>query len=175
MHTLAILIAFTLFTWVLATLLTYLGARWVRVDRPTFRRAFLIVLTLWVVSIPFLPASFLLSGAIPSDAASQLVAAGGLILLQAVVNWFLIGWIAKTSLKKAIIIWFVGPVCGAICALSLMFLVMKPFVIEAFVTPSNNMSPTIKGWHHVGTCERCKGSVTIPASQIGRASCRERV
>ena len=149
--------------WLLAALLVNQMTRWVKAEKPTFLRAFGLVLVLCLLGVPFVG----LSGQIPANEPLPLLWMSlGLFMTQAVLDWFVIRWFVGTTFGKAILVWL-GLMVGGAISLGLMFFVMKPYVFEAFVVPSNNMSPTIKGWHEVGTCPHCKGTLTIPATSPG--------
>ena len=160
---LVLLLGFYLFAWLLAALLVNQMTRWVNAEKPTFLRAFGLVLVLCLLGVPFVG----LSGQIPANEPLPLLWMSlGLFMTQAVLDWFVIRWFVGTTFGKAILVWL-GLMVGGAISLGLMFFVMKPYVFEAFVVPSNNMSPTIKGWHEVGTCPHCQGELTIPASPPG--------
>jgi signal peptidase I len=167
MLTLGLLLGFILCTWLLAALLVNLMTRWVKSEKTTFLRAFGLVLLLLLISVPFAAGGIWLASEAPAnDPGPVLLISLGSFLVQTVLNWFVIRWVMQTSLGKAIVIWFGSILAGAI-SVALAIFVIKPFVVEAFVVPSNNMSPTIIGWHEVGTCQHCKESLTIPVSLPG--------
>ena len=167
MLTLVLFLGFGLFCWLFAALLVYRTARWVEAEKPTFLRAVGIILGMWLVSLPFTAgASWLAAQAPAGETARVLWFSLGLLALQVVVDWFLIRWIMKTTFGKATVVWLGALLAGAV-GLGLVFFVIKPFVLEAFVVPSNNMSPTIKGWHYDSNCPHCGGPLTIPAFAPG--------
>jgi signal peptidase I len=42
--------------------------------------------------------------------------------------------------------------------------VLAPFVVQAYVSPSNSMAPTILGIHRRGVCSHCGGVAIVPAN-----------
>jgi signal peptidase I len=83
---------------------------------------------------------------------------GGCLLFQ---------WILKTSVAKAALAWAALLVPSG-AALALVFLLVKPFMVEAFVVPNVAMAPTLIGPHRAGKCPHCEGRVIVPAPDVGR-------
>ena len=167
MLTLALGIGFLLFTWLLTALLVRQMSRWVKAEKPTFPRAFGILLGMLLLSLPFVAASTWLQREIPAGEPGRLLGVSlALLLVQALLASLLIRWIVRTSFGKAILVWLAASVGGAI-AVALLYYVMVPYVFESFVVPTNSMAPTVIGWHEGGTCPHCGGELTIPATAPG--------
>ena len=60
----------------------------------------------------------------------------------------------KTSFFRAIKAWL-PTLIPAVGILLFAFLIVRPYFFETFVSPSNNMAPTILGQHYQGTCPEC--------------------
>jgi signal peptidase I len=68
--------------------------------------------------------------------------------------WLVAAFVVRASLWRVIAAWFATlPAAAALWGLSL--LVIRPYVVEVFTTPSNSMAPTILGRHWQAPCPRC--------------------
>ena len=167
MLTLALGLGFILCSWVLTTLIVRQMTRWVGAEKPTFLRAFGILLVLLVVSLPFVAAASWLQREIPANEPGRLLVTSLVLLaVQVLIDWLLVRWLVGITFGKAILVWLAATLGGAV-TLALFSFVMKPYVFEAFIIPTNNMAPTVIGWHEVGTCPHCAGTLTIPAGPPG--------
>lgn len=91
-------------------------------------------------------------------------------------NIVVIAWLFRTSLGRAIQVWIATLVTNVL-VVALGFLVIRPFVVETFVTTGNSMAPTLVGRHWQGTCDVCGGPTYCTPQPIGsrpQAICRER-
>jgi signal peptidase I len=165
MLTLALAIGFALCTFLLASLSLRQAMRWVKAEKPTFLRSLGLAVVLWFISTLCVGFSFGLPGVLPADAPFLWVSLG-LILAQVVVDCVVIRWIVQVSFGKAILVWFGWLAAGAV-SVAFAFFVGKTYLVEAFIIPTNNMAPTVVGWHEVGTCPHCAGTLTIPAGPPG--------
>jgi signal peptidase I len=88
-------------------------------------------------------------------------AVGGL-LLQIVLSWCILAAVMRTTFVRAILVWLVTAI-PAVVAVAVVFLVLRPYVTEAFIVPANSMAPTVVGWHTEGVCPECQGLLIVPA------------
>jgi signal peptidase I len=66
-----------------------------------------------------------------------------------------------TSLRKAFFAWSTTLLQLAF-GIALVWGILKPFVAEAYVMPSNSMAPSFLGPHAFATCSRCGGRLLVP-------------
>jgi signal peptidase I len=71
----------------------------------------------------------------------------------------------RTTYLKAILAWLPTLVAAGIM-LAFVFLIIKPFVVEAFVVSNNSMAPTLLGPHYVGNCPQCAQLCVFDASRL---------
>lgn len=107
------------------------------------------------------PRAFALAGISILIGTAQVVPLLALISIPLLI--FAIRQIARTTFLRAAAIWLMQIVAGAVMMASVLF-VVKPYVLEAFVVPTNSMAPTIIGWHHTGTCSHCGGALVTTGS-----------
>jgi signal peptidase I len=164
MTTLLIMVVFLGANVLLTALFLQLGARWVGAVKARFSRAMAVALVVGMMGVLFplvtisLQERLLGPETIPGIAI-QLAALIGQVLF----SWLLIRGIMQTTFARAIVVWLVGLV-PAIVALGLVFMVLRPHVLEAFIVPSNNMAPTVVGWHNGTVCPHCQGLRIVPSA-----------
>jgi signal peptidase I len=142
------LVAFVVFQFILALGL-WLGARLAKVGSVSYLRAlgavylaFALVLVLNIVLVIGL-----------RDLPPLIVSLVSLAI-NLVGTWLVIQWVLRTSFGKAVLAWL--PMLGAIVFnLALVFFVIKPFMVEAFVTANMSMAPTLVSVHRVEMCPHC--------------------
>lgn len=133
-----------------------LGARWARVPRVSF---------LWAMLTTF--ASILAAYAV--EAAGTTMApegpSRGLILLglSLAVMWVVTATMLKASFGRGILAWLptLAPIAAAI---AMTFLVVRPYLFEAFAGSSNAMAPTLLGAHRRIACPVCNGPAFASAA-----------
>jgi signal peptidase I len=140
-----------------------MGARWTKAPKPTILRALSAALLIFVVGI----LSFVLAGWTPrsqkqDDLVPELAISTGFLLWQVLVSCLVIKGVFLTTIWRAALIWLLSLV-PSFSVLAFVFLVVRPYVLEAFVIPAHSMAPTLVGWHKTGTCPHCGQSVFIPA------------
>jgi signal peptidase I len=125
------------------TLAVYLGARWAKVAVVTRKQAALAAVTL-------LLASWL------TGAAVEWLQAGAFFAMaaQVVVSWIVLAILFRATVPRAAQIWLATLPVSFLAFIATMFIV-RPFLFEAFVMPSNSMAPTLLGPHRVGVCTQC--------------------
>jgi signal peptidase I len=67
----------------------------------------------------------------------------------------------RTSIWRAAIAWLVSLI-PSIPMLAFVFLVIRPYVMEALVVPSFGMAPNLVGWHKNAVCPHCGQTLLIP-------------
>jgi signal peptidase I len=106
----------------------------------------------------------------PGNEGLQLVALLALIPAELFVTCLIIKSCLKCSLGRAIRAWVISWIAVPVF-LALLLFVVRPFVAERFIVPSNSMAPIVLGWHHMGICPNCGGimvSSTITLEELGR-------
>ncbi|MBU4398188.1 MAG: signal peptidase I [Planctomycetes bacterium] len=128
-----------------------LGGRWAKIGKMTFLRAFGAIAAAEVVCWIL----WALFSRIPNAGLARTVFAGIILLiLTLALTWLVIALILRTSLWRAAWAWLPTLVPRAGYFL-LVLLTVKPYLIEAFVIPTNSMAPTIIGRHWEAPCPRC--------------------
>lgn len=120
-----------------------LGARWIRIGRLRYGRALLISLALQLVGIAAAAGSL----AVPiSDILALAIMLGA--------TWLLLSALLRTSFGKAILVWLATWIVTLPMVLFAL-LVLRPYVMEAFITPTGSMMPTLLGPHQRLACPVC--------------------
>ncbi len=150
-----------------------LGARWVGAASLGFMRAVLTVLLMdaagLVVRVLVLYGAGIASQGHPESYgySAPIVA----LVLGLVATWGVAQQGLRTSLGKAILAWLPTLLAWAITS-AVALAVVRPFLFEAYVTPTNAMAPTILGRHLVGTCPSCGGTAYVSATSLADRSPR---
>lgn len=163
MATLLFIIALLAGSLLFAALIVWLGARFAKAEQARFSRALFATIVIWLVNGVSTLAAFWFAGVLKHD--GLLLAGEGLLLLaQLVISWLIIARVMRCTFARASLIWLAGllPTMGVV--LALVSLVIKPFMVEAYVVPTNPMAPTIVGWHRTALCPRCQSALIVPAA-----------
>lgn len=147
----AIFIGLRLASILLWVLFLRLGLRWAKVPDVTTWRIFLATVVVIILQIVLNVSSLL---ATPSSDAQTIVL--GLLELAAafVVPCAVICAVFKIRFLRAVQAWL-PTLLATIATLVLSLLVVRPFLFEAFVVPTNAMAPTLLGQHWQGICPEC--------------------
>jgi signal peptidase I len=76
------------------------------------------------------------------------------IVLATLVPWLLIATLLKARFLRSIQAWL-PTLLAAVGGVGLVLLVFRPFVFEAFFSPTNAMAPTLLGRHWSAPCPQC--------------------
>jgi signal peptidase I len=148
----------------LDTLFLWLGARWVKASKPTFLRALICIGLISLFNVLSLVVSGSGQSALnPEDRALVILVSVGQILIGIFISCVIIKGVMVTSIIRAALVWLLGMV-PTLFMLAVVFLVVRPYALEAFVIPTYSMAPTLVGWHKNGTCPHCGQPVFIPAA-----------
>jgi signal peptidase I len=163
MTTLLFLVAFLVAEVLLSALFLWVGARWVKAGKATFRRALAAIFLIALVGLiaPAFAAQAYEQWR-PSGAMAVLLAPAVLLVGQVAVNCLIVRDVMKTSTARAFLAWLVSAIPGVV-SLAGVFLIVKPLAVEACVIPSNSMAPTLVGWHRTATCPHCGQTLFVPA------------
>jgi signal peptidase I len=148
-----------------------LGARWVGASSLGFMRAVLTVLLMGaaglVVRVLVLYGAGMASQGHPESYgySAPIVA----LVLGLVATWGVAQRGLRTSLSKAILAWLPTLLAWVITS-AVALAVVRPFLLEAYVTPTNSMAPTILGRHVVGTCPSCGATTYASAATLADRS-----
>src|SRR5262249_28965467 len=96
----------------------------------------------------------------------KLIALLELIPAELFVTSLIIRFCLKCSLSGAIRAWVISWIAVPVF-LALLLFVFRPFVVERFIVSSNSMSPNVVGWHFIGFCPNCGGSMFSSANTPG--------
>ena len=147
----AVFVGLLLASVVLWALFLRLGLRWAKVPDVTTRRLVLATVVVIILQVA-LNVLFLFVSA-SSDAQSIVL---GLVELAAavVVTCAVISAVFKARFLRAVQAWL-PTLLATVGTLAFALLVLRPFLYEAFVVPTNSMAPTLVGEHWQGTCSVC--------------------
>jgi signal peptidase I len=151
---------------VLQALFLWLGAHWVRASRAYFWQAALAQLIMCVVNAVLMAATVWGPSLLTGQDTLALVLQWVCLIGELLLSWLVIRSVFGTTFLRAMLVWLVGLI-GVISALGFVFLIVKPYVLEAFVIPTNGMAPTVIGWHKVSECPRCQGVLIVPTAEPG--------
>jgi signal peptidase I len=147
----------------LSALFLRLGARWVKASKAHYFRAFIATILITVMSMLVLFAKMWFQSQLGDQDTPLLVVGIGVFLIaELVASWLIIAGFVRTSFLRSIVVWLVTLMPG-IAALASVYLVIRPYVLETFVVPTNAMAPTVVGWHQVSQCPNCQGELIVPA------------
>lgn len=144
---LALLVASTL----LWALFLRVGLGWAKVQDVTTRRVAFATILVIVLQIVLTIVSHLVS---PTDPAPVLILGIAELVAAVLMACFVIMQVFKASFFRAVQAWL-ATLVAPIVMIAVIFLVIRPFLIEAFVSPTNTMAPTLLGNHRQGTCVEC--------------------
>jgi signal peptidase I len=148
------------FVWVMACLLKAAKASYWRASMAVV----LVTMLGLLLSAPALHLQSRLEAERPLLALATLMA---LATGQIVGSWLIIRWLVHTTFVRAIAVWAAGLILPGTTAVVFVILVIKPYVVEAFVVPTNAMAPTVIGWHKRGVCPQCQELLIVSASPPG--------
>src|SRR5262245_50929961 len=171
MFTIALIVIILITALLITTVALWLGARWVKADKATLIRSFCSVFLSRFIMLGLFAGSLMLPPILdPGNEDLKLVALLALIPAELFVTCLIIKFFLKCSLSRAIRAWVISWIAVPVF-LALLLFVVRPFVAERFIVPSNSMAPIIVGWHHIGTCPNCGGimfSSAITPGELGR-------
>jgi signal peptidase I len=148
---LSIFLVLLIITFIIWVLCLRLGLRWaksaVRSNRRIFVTAVISQIILPIVSMPLM---FMSSQKSIVSIGISIVELVLLVLLPCLI----IKGLFQLRFWRAFQAWLPTLLTGAF-SWPIIFFVIRPYVAEAFVAPTNSMAPTILGYHWVGTCEIC--------------------
>jgi signal peptidase I len=137
-----------IFLWIL---FLRVGLRWAKVQDVTMRRVAFAAILLFALHIALIIVSYLVS---PSDPAPALIFGIAKLVAGVLIPCFVIIKVFKASFFRALQAWL-PTLLAPIIVIAFLFLIFRPFLIEAFHTPTNAMAPTLLGNHWQGTCVEC--------------------
>jgi signal peptidase I len=140
-----------------------LGARWARIPEITYKRAVAAVL---LIDVAVLVVHWLVSvaeGHLPNFQGYPIAIPLIELVLGVFAAWAVVQWILRTTLGKAILAWL-PTLAATVAAWVLVLAVVRPYVFEAFIVPTNAMAPTILGRHLRSVCPACGGVGYISAA-----------
>jgi signal peptidase I len=163
MFTIALIVIILITALLINTVALWLGARRVKADKATFIRSFFSIFLSRFIMLGLFAGSLMLPPILdPGNEHLKLVALLALIPAELFVSCPIIKFCLKCSLSQAIRAWVISWIAVPVC-LALLLFVVRPFVAERFIVPSNSMAPIVLGWHHTGICPNC-GGIMISSS-----------
>jgi signal peptidase I len=162
MTTLLLFASILALSLLLQAVFLWLGARWMKAAKPMFYRALAATALMFMASILFLVASGWLRAPLnPGDLLLAFATWIAFLFVQIFVFCLIIQWVMRTSFWRAAIAWLVTLI-PSVPMLALVFLIIRPYVVEAFVIPTFGMAPTLIGWHKSATCPHCGQMLLMP-------------
>ena len=136
---------------VLWALLLSVGLRWAKVEKVTARRVVFATISVVFLQTTIAFVSYLLS---PAGSTQTLILGMAEIVANVLVPCFLIMRVFRVAFLRALQAWL-PTLLMPIVMLAVVFLVVRPFLVESFVSPTNAMAPTLLGNHWQGKCVEC--------------------
>lgn len=169
MSTLLLFASVLVLSLVLQAIFLWIGARWLKASKATIGKAFLATSLMLVVSMVLLAISVWLPREVSAsnlsltlvDLAVASAASMGFFLAQILIHTLIIKWIMQTPIWRAFSTWLASLI-PSVAMLAFTFLVIRPYMLEAFVIPTFAMAPTLVGWHKNATCPHCGQTLLIP-------------
>lgn len=162
MFTLIALITFQQIQILLLVISVRIGAAWVKVEPRTWRRCTVGALLMWVVSV-IIGLLTLINPLLNHPMATAPQQLFGMLLsvgLQVGAMILVLSKLFKISVGRAAKAWL--PSLGvSLLAVAIMLLLVRPFMLEAYVVPTMSMAPTLRGPWTAGTCSECQGETVI--------------
>jgi len=141
-----------------------MGARWTKAAKPTFLRAFAGALFIFALAIlTLVMAGWMQKSLKDDDQVLGFSISIGSFIWQALITCLIIQRAFVTTILRAVLIWLLSLI-PSFSVLAFMFLVIRPYVFEAFIIPTFSMSPTLVGWHKNATCPHCGQTLFIPSA-----------
>ncbi|MCE5267490.1 MAG: signal peptidase I [Planctomycetaceae bacterium] len=135
----------------LAAYFLRLGSCWAKIGNVGFFRAVWAVVAASIVS--WIPTRLLPQVPVGGVGRTIVVLVLQLVLMFG-LTWFVIARVLKTGFWRAAWAW-TATLVPAASNILLVVVIVRPYMFEAFTTPTNSMAPTILGRHWEATCPRC--------------------
>ena len=136
---------------ILWALFLRIGLRWAKAPNVSIRRVVLATVLAAVLSLIVTVASGLVSPKTPGAVLLfELAGLAVVICVQALV----IKGVFKLTFARSLQAWL-ATLIAAVAGIVFALVVVKPHVLEAFVTPTSAMAPTLLPRHWTGKCEYC--------------------
>jgi signal peptidase I len=162
MTTLLLYALFLIGSLLLHAVFFWLGARLTNAAKPTFLRALAAAVCLsFINALTLVMAGWMLGPLGREDAILALVIGVGLLLWEVLIACLVFKLVFITSTLRAAFICLLG-IVPATATGALVFLVVRPLVMEAYVIPSFAMAPTLVSWHKHGVCPQCGETLFVP-------------
>jgi signal peptidase I len=155
----------------LSAWLLRLGAKWAKVGGVSFKRAVLAALLIELVYLVVRGSVRAMVGLGFQSKFEQYPYAVPVteLVLSSLAAWAMVQWILGTTIRQAIVAWIPTLLANAV-AWVLAFAIVRPFLFEAFVVPTNAMAPTIVGRHLRAACPSCGGVAYVSPSSVSTFS-----
>jgi signal peptidase I len=75
-------------------------------------------------------------------------------------SWLLLKWLFHTGFGRAILVWLIGLIAIPVNLVG-VYLLVKPFLSDAYGVPANSCAPTLVGPHQLGVCPNCGGDLML--------------
>jgi hypothetical protein len=149
--TLLILALILLTSYLLNVPFLWIGAKWARIPGVTFIRALGATLVIHLLSILARLASIWLWSTVEAPLwLAWGLEAGAFSLL----TWLVIMALFKTTIGRAFVSWLPTLVPAAATA-TLIYLLVGPHILAAYIMPTHSMAPTLLGPHKLVLCHTC--------------------
>lgn len=143
------LVVVGLFTW---GAMLWVGLRWIKAEHVSLQR--IIVATLVCLMAGVFVQGVFLCLPLTTSQTTSLVLSVFEISVSVAVSALIIRGVFHIPLRRAVQAWLPTLLSSGL-VISLSFLVIRPYLIEAFVIPTNSMAPTLLGNHIQGHCSEC--------------------
>lgn len=158
----------TFLSAVLWALCLRLGLRWAGLTGVTTSGIVAITAIVFSLNMGLNTALFFALGL--SGVLKTLLMALGSFVAVAVVPWVVIKLVTRASTLRSFQAWL-PTLLAAVATFTFILLVLRPFLFEAFVIPTNSMAPTLLGKHQEGICPQCgqKNYSGVPSQRLAES------
>ena len=136
------------------------GARWVGATRVSFRKAVGLVLLVGVAEQLVQWVLGRILSRLPGEGPVEVVALfviGVFFMIGIFVPCAILASALTLRISRAFVVWLLM-LLPSIAFVCLAIFVVRPFMFEAFTTPTNAMAPTLMGRRCTAACPKCQGT-----------------
>jgi signal peptidase I len=136
----------------------WLGARWAEIAGVTKWRLAGVIGLFFLVNLALAQGFSALEDAVLLP---QWIEWLGELAVTVTIYLFVISRVLRTSMVRAVLP-LLGVFAAGLLALALVFGLVRPYLLEAFVVPISSAAPSVTGPHWVVVCPRCGGNFIVP-------------
>lgn len=165
---LILVVLFSLVAFGIFALSLRLGVRWAKIPGAGWGRVLAASVLIQAVSAALI---LLVHAARSWISLPEVAATAAELLVSVVATLLVLMAVLRTGLRHALMVWL-ATLAGSAIIVAMLVLLVNPYLVEAFTSPSNAMAPTLLGPHHVAACPRCRGPAYVSPDPFPRPGAR---